>query len=181
MKKTTILDYLPKSTIQKQNKLDTSEEKITHEKNVQDFQEQQTKLVKSLVQKSLSQIIKEQEDYNNIYKLLDNSWKDEQNGFGYTDEENIMIVSTIQDFKNNFFNAYDINDFLRIKKINLQLGAIPKKKTQYATIKTIKYDSYYLSMALKILGDKCKIYQHIKMKLLFMNDEKFAALICPKF
>ena len=181
MKKTTILDYLPKSSIQKKNQLDASEEKIKDEKNVLDFQEQQNKLVKSLIQKSLAQVIEEQEDYNNICKILDNSWKKEQNRFGYSDKENIMVISTIQDFKKNFFQAYDINDFLRIKKINFQIGAIPKKKTQYATIKDIEYDSYYLSMALKILGDKCKIYQHLKMKLLFIKNEKYAALICPKF
>ena len=78
MKKTTIFDYLPKSIIQKENQLELSKETNPVKKSVK-YNQNQERLVKSLIQKSLAQVIEEQEDYNNICKLLDNSWKKEQN------------------------------------------------------------------------------------------------------
>ena len=39
----------------------------------------------------------------------------------------------------------------------------------------------YLISFINILGGKSKIFQHSKLKLLFLRNSKYAALICPKF
>ena len=92
-----------------------------------------------------------------------------------------MIFSTVRDFNANFFTIYEFKDFkLLINEINAELE-ISDDKERYIEINDCKYNSYYLYIALKVLDNKYKIYQHEKLRLLFLRNENFASLVCPKF
>ena len=138
-------------------------------------------LIKTYVQKNLSQLIKEQEEFQKIKSLLGNSWHKQKNGFGFTDEKNIMIAATIQDFNSNFFNLYKFEDFDYLVDLNIKIEDLREDKNAYLKINEIEYNSYYLSKASQILGDQIKCFQHKKLMLLFLKNSKFATLICPKF
>ena len=175
MKQTTIFDYflnLPKQTHIKRyttlNKIDTS----LQNKNG---------LVKTYVQKTLSQLINQQEEFQKVKDLLGGSWYRQENGFGFTDEKNIMIVAPIQDFNSKFFNLYKFEDFNNLIDFNIKIDDIREDKNVYLRINETEYNSYYLFKAFQILGDQIKIFQHKTLKLLFLKNSKFAILICPKF
>lgn len=92
-----------------------------------------------------------------------------------------MIMSSIKDFNTNFFNLYNFNDFEQIPIISNNYNNLKEDKNSYFTINDIKYNCYYLIKAFNILGEKSKIFQHKRLKLLFIKNSKYAALICPKF
>ncbi len=175
MKQTTIFDYflnLPKQTHKKRY--------IVHKKIDASLQSKNG-LIKTYVQKTLSQLIKKQEEYQKVKGLLGSSWRRQENGFGFTDEKNIMIVATIQDFNSNFFNAYNFEDFNHLVDINFKIEDLREDKNVYLKINEIEFHSYYLFKAFQILGDQAKCFQHKTLKLLYLKNSKFATLICPKF
>ncbi len=105
MKQTTIFDYQLRSSKQLKYQpvipLQKRNNAVHHDYG----------LIKTYIQKNLSEVIKEQEEFQKIKDLLGNSWFKQENGFGFTDKSNIMILSTLQDFNNNFFNLYKFEDF----------------------------------------------------------------------
>jgi len=175
MKQTTIFDYISKVSKK------TRETPLTSFKNNEKNIIQNEVLINSYIQKNLSQLILEEEEFYKIKDLLGDSWHRQENGFGLTDKDNIMIFSTIRDFNNNFFNLYKLEDFDLLKKINLKIEDLKEDKNLYLTFNGIEYNSYYIFKAYQILGEKSKIYQHHKLKLLFLINSKYAALVCPKF
>ena len=92
-----------------------------------------------------------------------------------------MILSTLQDFNNNFFNLYKFEDFELLKEENFETMDLREDNDVYLKLNGIKYNSYYLFKVTNILGKNCKIYQHKKLMLLFIRNSKYGALICPKF
>lgn len=174
MKQTTIFDYILRSSKQLKYPPDITFQKINavHQKDG---------LIKSYIQKNLSEVIKEQEEFQKIKDLLGNSWFKQENGFGFTDKSNIMILSTLQDFNNNFFNLYKFEDFEQLTQISHNIQDLKEDINVYLIVNGIEYNSYYLFKAFKILGEKSKIYQHQKLKLLFLRNSKYSALICPQF
>jgi len=175
MKQTTIFDYflnLPKQIEKKRYSAPQKIEESLQYKNG---------LIKTYVQKNLSQLIKEQEEFQKVKDLLGNSWHRQKNGFGFTDEKNIMIAATIQDFNSNFFNLYKLEDFDYLVDLNFKIEDLREDKNVYLKINETKYNSYYLFKAFRILGDQIKCFQHRKLMLLFLKNSRFATLICPKF
>ena len=175
MKQTTIFDYflnLPKQTEKKRYNAPQKIEQSLQNKNG---------LIKTYIQKNLFQLIKVQEEFQKVKDLLGNSWHRQKNGFGFTDEKNIMIAATIQDFNSNFFNLYKFEDFNHLVDLNFKIEDLREDKNIYLKINDIKYNSYYLFKASQILGDQIKCFQHKKLKLLYLKNSKFATLICPKF
>ncbi len=175
MKQTTIFDYILKNSKQlivqpvvPPQKLDN----VIHQKDV---------LIKTYFQKNLSEVIKEQEEFQKFKGLLGKSWFKQENGFGFTDKSSIMILSTLRDFNDNFFNMYKFEDFEQLTKLSLNIKDLKEDVNGYVSVNGIEYNSYYLFKAFKIVGEKSKIYQHSKLKLLFLRNSKYAALICPKF
>lgn len=175
MKQTTIFDYflnLPKQTEKKRfSTLQKIEESLQNKNG----------LIKTYIQKDFSQLIKEQEESQKIKDLLGTSWHRQKNGFGFTDEKNIMIVSTIQDFNSNFFNVYRFEDFVHIIDLSLEMEDLKEDKSIFIIINEIEYNSYYLFKASQILGNQIRCFQHKTLKLLYLKNSKFATLICPKF
>lgn len=178
MKQTTIFDFFPYERTQQNNCPKINIESNFSNNKIQNIINNKNCLEKSYIQKNLSQIIEEQIEFKNILISLGNSWYIHEKGFGFTTKDNIMMFSTIQDFNNNFFNSYNINDFEKIEDSNVL--DLCQDRLIYYKINNIEYNSYYLSKALEIIGDKCKIFQHKKLKLLFIRNNKYAALICPK-
>jgi hypothetical protein len=175
MKQTTIFDYflnLPKQTEKKRYSAPQKIEESLQNKNG---------LIKTYVQRNLSQLIKEQEEIQKVKDLLGTSWHRQKNGFGFTDKDNIMIVSTIHGFNSNFFNVYKFEDFIHIIDLSLKMEDLKEDKSIFIKINEIEYNSYYLSKAFQILGDQIKGFQHKMLKLLYIKNSKFATLICPKF
>jgi len=175
MKQSTIFDYflnLPKQTQKKRYSIQHKVEESSQNKN---------SLIKTYVQKTLSQLIKEQEEFHELKNLLGASWSRHKNGFGFTDEKNIMIAATIQDFNLNFFNLYKFEDFNHIVNLNFKIEDLREDKNVYLRINEIEYNSYYLFKTFQILGDQIKFFQHKTLKLLYLKNSKFAILICPKF
>ncbi|KKN15201.1 hypothetical protein LCGC14_0988410 [marine sediment metagenome] len=175
MKQTTIFDYfldLPKQTHKKRY--------IIHKKIDASLQIK-NRLINTYVQKTLSQLIKKQEEYQKVKDLLGSSWQRQENGFGSTDEKNIMIVAKIQDFNSNFFNLYKFEDFNQIIDLSFKIEDIKEDRNVNLIINEIEYNSYYLFKAIQILGDQIKFFQHKTLKLLYLKNSKFATLICPKF
>ena len=175
MKQTTILDYflnLPKKTHKKRH--------YTQQKIDESLQNKNS-LIKIHVQKTLSQLINDQEKFQKIKDLLGNSWYRQKNGFGLTDEKNIMIVATIQDFNVNFFNVYKFEEFNHLVDLRLKVEDLREDKNEYLKINETKFNSYYLFKAFQILGDEINSFQHKTLKLLYLKNSKFATLICPKF
>ena len=175
MKQTTIFDYFLNLQKQTQKKIYIAQQKI--EERLQN----KNSLTKTYVQKTISQLIKVQEEFQKIKDLLGNSWYKQKNGFGLTDEKNIMIVATIQDFNSNFFNLYSFEDFIHIVDLSFKIDDLSEDKSIYLSINEIEYNSYYLFKAFQILGDQIKFFQHKTLKLLFLRNSKFATVICPKF
>ena len=175
MKQTTIFDYFLKLPKQTEKKIYSAPQKIE-----ESFQNKNG-LIKTYVQKNLSQLIKEQEEFQKVKDLLGDSWHKQKNGFGFTDEKNIMIASTIQDFNSNFFDVYKFEDFVPIVDLSLEMEDLREDKNVYLKINEIKYNSYYLFKTSQILGDRIKCFQHKTLKLLYLKNSKFAILICPKF
>ena len=175
MKQTTLFDYMLRSSKQLKYQPDIPLQIINN------AVQQKDGLIKTYIQKNLSEIINEQEEFQKIKDLLGNSWFKQENGFGFTDTSNIMILSTIQDFNNNFFNLYKFEDFERLGKINFKTRNLKEDKDLCLMINEIEYNSYYLFKTFKILGEKSEIYQHSKLNLLFLRNSKYAAVICPKF
>ena len=106
MKQPTIFDYISKSPKEIKNYQANPLQKTGN------IIEQKGNLTKTYIQKNLSQVIKEQEDFHYIKELLGKSWFKQENGFGFTDQENIMVFSTIQDFNNKFFNLHKVKVFI---------------------------------------------------------------------
>ncbi len=175
MKQTTIFDYFLKLPKQTGKKSYSAAQKIE-----ESFQNKNG-LIKTYVQKNISQLIKEQEEFQKVKDLLGNSWHRQKNGFGFTDEKNIMIAATIQDFNSNFFNLYKFEDFNHFVDLSFKLEDIREDRNAYLIINEIEYNSYYLFKAFQILGDQIKFFQHKTLKLLYLKNSKFATLICPKF
>jgi len=175
MKQTTIFDNfldLPKQANEKRY--------TSLNKNNQNLQNK-SQLAKTFVQKTLSHLIIQQEKFQKIKDLLGASWYRQENGFGFTDERNIMIVAPIQDFNSKFFKLYKFEDFKNLIDLNIKLDDIKEDKNQYLRINEIEYNSYYLFKSIQILGNQIKFFQHKTLKLLFLKNSKFATLICPKF
>lgn len=175
MKQTTIFDYflkLPKQTGKKRHSAPQKIEESFQYKNG---------LIKTYIQKNISQLIKEQEEFQKIKDILGTSWHRQKNGFGFIDEANIMIAATIQDFNLNFFNLYKFEDFDYLVDLNFKIEDLREDKNAYIEINETKYNSYYLSKASQILGDQIKCFQHKTLKLLYLKNSKVATLICPKF
>ncbi len=99
----------------------------------------------------------------------------------FTDKSNIMILSTLLDFNNNFFNLYKFEDFKQFTHISHNLKELKEDIDAYLKLNGVEYNSYYLLKAIKILGENFKMYQHEKLQLLFIRNSKYASLICPKF
>lgn len=175
MKQTTIFDYILKSS--KQLKI----QPVIPPQKLNNAIHQKDGLIKTYIRKNLSEAIKEQEEFQKFKDLLGNSWFKQENGFGFTDKSNIMILSTIQDFNNNFFNLYKFEYFKQLMQISHNIKDLKEDVNVYIIVNGIEYNSYYLFKAFKILGEKSKIYQHQKLMLLFLRNSKYAALICPKF
>jgi hypothetical protein len=175
MKQTTIFDYfldLPKQANDKRY--------TPLNKNNQNLQNK-NQLAKTFVQKTLSQIITQQEQFQKIKDLLGASWFRQENGFGFTDESNIMIVGPIQDFNSKFFKLYKFEDFKNLIDLNIKIDEIKEDKNKFLRINEAEYNSYYLFKSFQILGKQIKFFQHETLKLLFLKNSKFASLICPKF
>ena len=175
MKQTTIFDYflnLPKQTEKK---------RFSAPQKIEESLQNNNGLIKTYVQKTLSQLIKEQEEFQKIKDLLGTSWHRQKNGFGFIDEKNIMIAATIQDFNSNFFILYKFEDFNHLVDLKFNIEDLREDKNVYLKINEIKYNSYYLSKAFQILGDQIKCFQHKTLKLLYLKNSKVATLICPKF
>lgn len=175
MKQTTIFDYILKNSIELKFQSDFPLQRINNTLR------QKEGLIKTYIQRSLSEVTKEQEEFQKFKDLLGNSWFKQENGFGFTDKSNIMILSTLQDFNNNFFNLYKFEDFEQLVKINFKTRDLREEKDLYLKLNGTKYNSYYLYKATNIMGKNSKIYQHNKLKLLFIRNSKYGALICPKF
>ena len=173
MKQPTIFDYLSGTKSKGPRKEFNSE--IEREILV----ERNEPLTKTLIQKNLSQVIKEQQEFQSIKDILGDSWYKQEDGFGYTDKENIMVVSLVKDFNINFFTLYDFNDFKRLEKF--EVGELKEERNQYFEINDIKYNCFYLSKAFQVLGESYRIYQHTNLKLLYLKNSKLAVLICPRF
>ena len=175
MKQTTIFDYflnLPKQIEKK---------RYSVPQKIKESLQNNNGLIKTYVQKNISQLIKEQEEFQKVKDILGTSWHRQKNGFGFIDETNIMIAATIQDFNSNFFNLYKFEDFDYLVDLNIKIEDLREDKNAYLKINEIEYNSYYLSKASQILGDQIKCFQHKKLMLLFLKNSKFATLICPKF
>lgn len=175
MKQTTIFDYIQKSVKQAREKPIIPLQKMDNNLHQKDA------IIKTYMQKNLSEVIKEQEEFQKIKDLLGNSWFKQENGFGFTDKSNIMILSTIKDFNNNFFNLYKFEDFKQLAQVNYNIEDLKEDINLYLIVNGVEYNSYYLIKVFKILEEKSKLYQHEKLKLLFLRNSKYAALICPKF
>lgn len=175
MKQTTVFDYILKSSKEPKFQSDIPLQRKNNTLH------QKEGLIKTHIQKSLSEVIKDQEEFQKIKELLGNSWFKQENGFGFTDKSNIMILSTLQDFNNNFFNLYKFEDFELLKEENFETMDLREDNDVYLKLNGIKYNSYYLFKVTNILGKNCKIYQHKKLMLLFIRNSKYGALICPKF
>lgn len=175
MKQTTIFDYQLRRTKQLKYQPDIPLQKINNAVH-HDYG-----LIKTYIQKNLSEVIKEQEEFQKIKDLLGNSWFKQENGFGFTDKSNIMILSTLIDFNNNFFNLYKFEDFDLLYEEYFEVMDIREDKGAYLKLNGIEYNSYYLFKATIVLGENIKIYQHKKLMLLFIRNSKNGALICPKF
>ena len=175
MKQTTIFDYIQKSVKQAREKPIIPLQKMDNNLHQKDA------IIKTYMQKNLSEVIKKQEEFQKIKDLLGNSWFKQENGFGFTDKSNIMILSTIQDFNNNFFNLYKFEDFKQITPTSRNLKDLKENLNVYLPINGVEYNSYYLFKAFKILGDQIEFFQHKTLKLLFLKNSNFATLICPKF
>jgi len=175
MKQTTLFDYKLRSSKKLKYQPDIPLQKRNN------VIQQKEGLIKTYFQKNLSEIINKQEEFQKIKDLLGNSWFKQENGFGFTDKSNIMVLSTLQDFNSNFFNLYKFEDFEKLVKINFKTRDLREEKDLYIKLNGINYNSHYLVKSFKILGEKRKIYQHSKLKLLFLRNSKYAAIICPKF
>ncbi|KKM79969.1 hypothetical protein LCGC14_1344600 [marine sediment metagenome] len=175
MKQTTIFDYILKSS--KQLKI----QPVLPQQKLNNALHQKDGLIKTFIQKNLSEVIGEQEEFQKLKNLLGNSWFKQVNGFGFTDKSNIMILSTLQDLNDNFFNLYKFEDFNHFVDISFKIEDIREDRNEYLTINEIEYNSYYLFKAVQILGDQVKFFQHKTLKLLYIKNSKFATLICPKF
>ena len=181
MKKTTILEYLPELTSQKEKTKEPMKDTSDFIKKGQNILNQQKKLEKTSIQKNLIQIIQEDEKLTDIIKKLGKDWKKNNDGFGYTDKNKITILSTIRDFNANFFKIYKLTDFIILSNENIKINESTRDKSKFTKINDVEYNLYYLTIIKEIFGDKIKIYQHNMLKLLFLRNQNFAALICPKF
>jgi len=181
MKETTLFDFLPDCFLRKEESMQISKPNLGFKKKKKSLVDTQKKLEKLYVQKNLFQIINEEEELKEIIKNLGSDWNKQKDGFGYIDKENIMIFSTVTDFNANFFKIYKFKDFkLIVKEIN-ENSEISEDKNKFIKINNCKYNSYYLFITLKILDVNYKIYQHKNLKLLFLRNENYASLICPRF
>lgn len=95
MKQTTISDYILKSS-----KLKI--QPVLPQQKLNNALHQKDGLIKTFIQKNLSEVIGEKEEFQKLKNLLGNSWFKQENGFGFTDKSSIMILSTLQDFNINF-------------------------------------------------------------------------------
>jgi len=118
MKQTTLFDFKLKSSNPLKYQPDNPLQKISN------TVVQKDDLIKTYIQKSLSEIIKEQEELQRIKDLLGNSWFKQENGYGFTDKNNVMVLSTLQEFNKNFFNLYKFEDFEQLIKKTFKLGDI---------------------------------------------------------
>ncbi len=175
MKQTTLLNFLPKSLQKTQVVKSTDNEKINL--NVTGNIE----LNKVLKQKSLLEIIEAQEKYENILDILGNGWFKDTDGFGFIDKDKIMIASILSDFNIYFFNIYNIDDFKIIKPELLIFDKLSNEKDKYLEIQGIEYKQYYLLKSLELLERSFQVWQHEKLKLLFLKNQDYGILICPKF
>ena len=105
------------------------------------------------------QLLEEEEQLKEIVKELGNSWEKNQQMFGYSDNENIMIFSTIRDINAHFFNLYDFESFIRLENGVLNNKDLTEDENCYLQIENIDYNCYYLSIALKILDNNYIIYE----------------------
>ena len=135
-------------------------------------------LVGSLVQKNLEDIIREKEYFDKIPRLLEGSWTIIENGLGFTDDKKIVIFSTVRKLKETFFKKYKIKDFVAIINKNI---INYKTSLDFVEIGEASYNSYYLSLICDVLNGTYELYQHPKILLLYIKNEKYGAIICPKF
>lgn len=179
MKKTTIFDYIPEIKNQNLKSKDITQSRSLDSINSPTYQKK--RIEKTYIQKNLVQLLEEEEKLREIIKELDDSWEKNQHMFGYSDNEKIMIFSTIRDINAHFFNLYDFENFIRLEDEILNKDDLKEDKNCYIQIENVDYNCYYLSIALKILDRNYVIYQHKTLKLLFMRNKHFGAIICPKF
>ncbi len=179
MRKTTIFDYIPKTYNQNLIKKNIIQSKSLVNLNSQKYQKK--RIEKSYIQKNLAQLLEEEDQLKEILKELGDSWEKNQKMFGYSDNENIMIFSTIRDINAHFFNLYDFENFVHLDNEVLNNENLSEDKDSYLQIDNVNYNCYYLSIALKILENNYVIYQHKTLKLLFIKNKIFGVIICPKF
>jgi len=179
MKQTTLFDYFPKTVKVKVENQDYERNYKVHRITSTQVLKQYKPLIKSLVQQDLKEVIIEKENFENLSNLLGDNWFYDEASFGYTDKNHIMSVSTISQLNSSFFKLYNIADFILIDKHQIQLMNLLNE--EYTKIKNVEYNTIYFKKAIEILKKSYQIYQHIKLKLIFLTNTKFAVLICPKF
>lgn len=181
MKQTTIFNFLPKIREVENDKIPVDDKNIFSSNKTYTTKQIKSQLVRTYLQKNLSQLIEEQTEFESALRNLGKSWYKQKEGFGYTDSKKIMIFAKIQEFNANFFNLYEFNDFQLIRNAFIDIDDITKNKNEYVKISNIDYSINYVLKAVKVLGEDCRIFQHSKLKLIYIKNDKFAALICPKF
>lgn len=181
MKQTTIFDFFPKRR-NKEDYIEKIKNNVLHNpsKNLESVKKENSNII-SNVQQSLFDIIDRKKRFEKYLTILGDEWYFQEDGLGFTNKDNIMVFSTYIDFKKKFFNLYNFEDFKQINNLRQHISNLMEDKNKYILVDDIEYSSYYLFKAIKILGNECKIYQHSKLKLLFIQNDKYAALICPKF
>jgi len=140
MKQTTIFDYFLNLPKQVNKKRFTALKK--NDSNMQNKNE----LLKTYVQKNLSQLVNQQEEFLKVKDLLGPSWYRQENGFGFTDEKNIMIITPIQDFNSKFFKLYKFEDFNNLIDLNIKIDDIKEDKNIYLRINEIEYNSNFFNI-----------------------------------
>ncbi len=132
------------------------------------------------IQKDLISILLERERVKALRKRLGDDWEKKEGGFGYTDDKQIILFDTINNFQKNFFNVYKKENFKKLEGKRTIEKVIPEGNDSFFLINQVKYNCNYVKKALQILGDKFQLYQHEKLKLLFLKNSEFAVLLCPR-
>lgn len=170
MKQMTLFDYLPK--IEKVELENRKYEKgfKGQEITTNSILKQYKSLIKSLIQQDLTEVIIEKKNFENLSNLLGDHWFYDEESFGYTDKKHIMSISTIQQFNISFFKIYKRADFELIK--NFQMDIADLTEEEYTMISDTEYNTIYFRISLEILGELVQMYQHKKLKLLYLMGNK---------
>ncbi|MFW9970992.1 MAG: hypothetical protein ACFFDF_12430 [Candidatus Odinarchaeota archaeon] len=179
MKQTTLFDYL--SEIEKVKQKNEISKKSSNLQKIlsNPIKNQYKPLIKSLVQQNLTEIIVEKENFENLSTLIGDNWFYDDASFGFTDKNRIMCVSTLPKLNSSFFKLYNFEDFMKINEQQKQ--SLITLNEEYTKINNVEYDTIYLKKSIEILKESFQVCQHKTLKLLFLKDNKFGVIICPKF